>query len=186
MKCHVVVEGKFDAGLLGRILEANHLTDVAVSAAGDRSSTLSFAQSLLATRRQPVALLLDANTLDEPVVEEQEQIYYDLLRSASRSTPFRIFSAVPSLDVIFFSDLELLSELLGHSISPEQVREARFRPRAVLEDLLRNVAGGRDRFWLLTRIDAAAGRRLARHPLVKSVISFVRKPTAWAPEGRAA
>jgi hypothetical protein len=186
MTCRLVVEGEFDAQLLQRILEANQARDFSISAAGGKSTAASFAMSILASRREPVALVLDADTSDQRAVEEQERIYYDLLRSISRTTPFKIFSAVPALEVVLFSDREILSKIAGVPVSDLHVRDAENRPRQVLNALLKKGGAQGNPILLLQHIDGEAGRRLAKHPLLKSIISFVKKPTSWTPEGLAA
>ncbi len=186
MTCRVVVEGEFDAQFLQRILDACQVRDFSISAAGGKSTAASFAMSILASRREPVALVLDADTSDQRAVEEQELIYYDLLRSSSRTTPFKIFSAVPALEVVLFSDREILSKIAGTPVSDLQVRDARDRPGQVLNTLLEKGGAQGNHLSLLQHIDDEAGRRLAKHPLLKSIISFVKKPTAWSPQGLAA
>lgn len=129
-------------------------------------------------------MVLDANTYDERMVREQEQMVGFLLRRSS--APCRVFLGVPTVDVVLFTDLALLARLLGRPVSEEEVRYARFQPREVLDELLRSGPEPRDRAWLLERVDAEAGRRLATRPLMEAIIGFVRKPAAWAPEWRAA
>jgi hypothetical protein len=184
MTCYIVAEGDFHAGLLSRILEASSVQGVSVNNGGERSASISLAATLHGVRREPVGLVLDANTYDERMVREQEQIVDFLLRRSS--APCRVFLGVPTVEVVLFHDLEHLARLLGRPVSEEEVRYARFQPREVLDELLRSGPEPRDRAWLLARIDDDAGRRLAKHPLVESIIGFVRKPAAWAPEWRAA
>jgi len=186
MTCRLVAEGKFDAQLLQRILDANQVRGFSVSAAGGKSTAASFAMSVLASRREPVALVLDADTSDQRAVEEQERIYYDLLHSVSRTTPFKIFSAVPALEVVLFSDREILSKIVGVAVSDLQARDAEDRPKQVLNALLKQAGAQDNPIALLQKIDGEAGRRLAKHPLLKSLISFVKKPASWTPEGLAA
>ena len=184
MTCHIVVEGRFHTELLTRILEAGDVQEISMWNGGERSSAISLAGSIHGVQREPVGLVLDANAYDERMVREQEQIVDFLLRRSS--APCRVFMGVPTVEVVLFHDLALLARLLGRPVSEEEVRYARFQPREVLDELLRSGPEPRDRAWLLARIDDEAGRRLAKHPLVESIIGFVRKPAAWAPEWRAA
>jgi hypothetical protein len=184
MTCYIVAEGDFHTRLLSRILEAGSVQGVSVTNGGERSASIMLASTLHGVRQEPVGLMLDANAYDERMVREQEQTVDFLLRMSS--APCRVFLGVPTVEVVLFHDLALLARLLGRPISEEEVRYARFQPREVLDELLRSGPEPRDRAWLLARIDDEAGRRLARHPLVESIIGFVRKPAAWAPEWRAA
>lgn len=186
MNAYVVAEGKFDAEFLERILPRARMPEFHVSSAGGKSAAISLAKSILASRGIPVAVVLDADTLDPQNVAEQERVYYDLLRAASRKVPFRVFFAVPALEGILFSDPASLSHMLGKQVSPSALHEAEFRPRQVLQHLLGKAGNGAWELELMNRIQPAEAGNLAKHPLMRELTEFIRHPRAWSPESKAA
>lgn len=186
MKAYVVTEGAADAELLRRMLASAGLPDFHVSSAGAKSSAISLAKSILFRRGVPVAVVLDADTLDERSVAEQETGYYDLLRSASARVPFRIFLAVPALEGILFSDPAALSHIVGKPVSEAALHDAEFQPLRVLQDLVGPGVNGNWRAQLVSRIQPAEAASLARHPLVRDLAEFIRHPRTWSPESNAA
>lgn len=186
MNAYVVTERAEDAELLRRMLSSAGLPDFHVSSAGAKSSAISLAKSILLSRGVPVAVVLDADTLDPRSVAEQETVYYDLLRSASPRVPFRVFFAVPALQGILFSDPAALSHIVGKPVSAAALRDGEFRPAQVLQDLVDPRTNGNWRAYLVDRIQPSDAASLAKHPLVRDLAEFIRHPRAWSPESQAA
>lgn len=185
MKTYVVAVGDLSTHLISRILEASGMPEVVVVSGGrNRTGAASYARSLLGTRRHPVALVLDARTYDADFAREQEREYFSLARGGS--APLRLFMAVPELEAVLFSDPATLERILERPIPADVLFEAQFRPRVVLQRLLDESHPGRDLSWVPERIDDEAGCAYARHPLVCSLIAFLRNPSAWSPHAAAA
>lgn len=181
MKGYIVTEGASDAVLLRSLLEAELPDSVGIVAAGGRSSVVSFAKSILVSRREPVALVMDADTIDPAAVRGQEREVYDLLRAASYRTPFRLFLAVPELEALLFADVEALSRLVGVEVTWQEAREAEVRPGKVLDEILGRSPEVRTREALLARMGTGAAGAIRGHPLLRDLSEFVRQPTAWDP-----
>lgn len=186
MNAYVVTEGALDAEFLRRVLQTAKLPEFHVSPAGARSSAIALAKSILLSRGVPVAVVLDADTIDKRGLAELEMVYYDLLRPASPRVPFRVFLAVPALEEVLFSDPAALSHLVGKPVSATALREAEFRPAQVLQDLVGSQANGNWRARLIDRITPSEAAVLSRHPLVQGLAEFIRHPRAWSPESKAA
>lgn len=185
MKTYVVAVGRPSALLIRRILDAAKLPDVVVALGGpNRAGGAAVARSLLETHADPLALVLDARTSDADFASEQQQEYYSLARGGS--APFRLFMAVPELETVLFSDPPTLERLLERPIPADALFEAQFRPRVVLQRLLDETQPGRDLSWVAERIDAEAGCVYARHPLICSLIGFLRHPSGRSPYATAA
>jgi hypothetical protein len=185
MKGCIVTEGEWDAALLRTLLEPELAQAIRVVAAGGRSSVVSYATSILVSKREPVALVLDADTVDAAAVRSQERVIYDPVRAAAYRTPFRLFLMVPQLETVLFRDVEVLSHLTGVEVGQQDLREAEVRPKQVLEELLRLSPQVKTREALLTRMDAGTAARIRRDPLLLDLFQFVRRPTVWDPWNRA-
>lgn len=117
MKVYIVAEGQTDVALLQRLLQGRLGTDVEFVSGGGRSAAISLAQSLLLARLQPVALVMDADSVVIERVHEQENIYYDLLQARAMGVPFRVLLAVPAIEFLFFESPDILRELESRSRS---------------------------------------------------------------------
>jgi hypothetical protein len=186
VKRYVVVEGPADLSLLERVVEVRRTsfpfpdTTVQFVAAGGRSAVASMARSLLVSRPDPVAVVMDADTLDERTIREHEEIYYDLLRSVAHNTPFRLFFAAPELEVVFFTDPAIIRRVFHRDLSEGELDVARSRPKVVLQRLLPNV-DVMTRAQLATILDAETVRKIAEHPLLIALIDFLGHPKTWKP-----
>lgn len=184
MRPCVVAEGESDRLLLLRVLSRRSAAPPPqVIAAGGRSSVASIAKSLLVARHTPVALLMDAESLDADYVRQQERTYYDLLYPVSAHLPFRVFFAVPELEVVFFEVSQVLPLILpGLPIDDRTLEGYRARPRQHLHRLIR----ARNYTSFVTFFNALSPKilsRLARHHIFKSIASFLSEPKPWLPGG---
>lgn len=186
MRTYVVAAAASHTALLGRILQFAGLPDTRVLSRGGRMEAISLARSILSARAEPVAVVLDACTLDSGYLAEQELEYHELLHIASPGIPFQLFLGVPELEAILFGSPGTLARLLGTPVPADAVREAEYRPRAVLERLTAESDSGGDLYSLIERIDKQAACAVAKHPLIRSLIQFLRHPRAWVPDAAAA
>lgn len=181
MTFYIVTEGSADATLLKKVLSTVELPPIHITSAGGRSSALPFARSILARRQSPVVVVLDSDSLDPDRTKEQERMYGDLLRTASRKVPFRVCLADPSLERVLFDDSETLSEVLGVPITARKVQEAQFRPQEVLDELLEQSGRFGTRANLFANIGRRTAQALANLPFSRSIIAFIQHPTPWIP-----
>jgi hypothetical protein len=188
MKTYVITAGRPSALLIRRILDRANLLDVIVGNGGPgHTDALNTARSVQYEQRgAPVAVVLNARTSDPQFVREQEENHYEFLRMGMCTGVIRLFMAVPELETVLFSDPATLERLLERSIPADALFEAQFRPRVVLQRLLDETQPGRDLSWVAERIDAEAGCVYAGHPLIRSLIGFLRHPRARSPHAAAA
>ena len=77
------------------------------------SSIYSTARTLLAVRRVPVALVLDAGSTDPDMVSRQRQSVEEVIGEAAYRAPFRLLLAVPALQSLLFTRPDLLARAFG-------------------------------------------------------------------------
>jgi hypothetical protein len=174
----IVVEGESDETLLRRLLEPLNVRrpvfDILVG--GGRSSADSLARTILAVRRQPVALVLDADTNNESMVSERYQFYNESLGQVAASSMFRVFLMVPELEVIFFQSPDIIRSITGVKISREQVIRGRYEPKAVLKDAVDR--GGKP--WSVASLSEPVLRQLREVPPIKQLADFIVEQTDLA------
>lgn len=178
MNGYIVTEGGFGVTVLSRLLAAEVQLGLRIVPASGKSAAQSLARSLVAARRRPVALVLDADTTDEASVRRQRLVARELLAMASPGVPTQVFMAVPTIEALFFADRQLLERLVGDHIPDNQWAAGRFQPRETLQEMLRTrrtvVRSVSD---LLSRLTDAEAERMGKHPLVRRIRQFIKEPT---------
>jgi hypothetical protein len=135
MKAYVVTEGDLDRELLQFLLPTEISEDVAIVTAGGASGATSMARSLIALRRVPVALVVDANSISPDFVRERSLGLRELLQSVTVGTPAEVFLAVPEMEEIFFQVPHLLGRVLKVDIPETLAIMAEARPKDALSQL---------------------------------------------------
>src|SRR5688572_3356592 len=102
MKAYVVVEGMLDAVFLRAVLPKELLKVTELVAAGERSNLASVARTLLITRRKPLAIVADADAMDEGSVHEKQQSTEELVRAVAAGLPTKVILVRPALEALFF------------------------------------------------------------------------------------
>jgi hypothetical protein len=176
MKVFVVTEGQTDAQFFQLLLSHRVETAFTVVPAGGKSATISLAQSLLISRHEPVALIIDADSVFVEGVREQERLYHDMLLSRSMQTPFLLLLAVPEMEYLFFESQEVLSAV-GMKPSDRQAIDAKYQPKQVLDQLLRKKDWTRAEFF--GHLPASAMDELATLPFLSNLIGFVKRPQGF-------
>ena len=138
MIAYIVCEGITDAQLLQQILPKELLNDVEIVAAGGLSAIKSLARSLIVRRQLPVLIVVDADSVEPNVIHERLNSIEEIVKSVAISTPVKVVLAVPSIEIIFFEDILLLSDLLeyGPSQAQEMMNLAKSQPDKAVRKFL--------------------------------------------------
>ncbi len=135
MKCYVVVEGPTDAGLITRLLPVEIQQQAAVVLAGGRANLASVARTLLVTRRKPLAVLVDADTVDQSTAIQARRDIEGLVRAASGGIPFKVIMLVPEMEGLLFRAPEALERITGQPLSADTLALARYNPLQAIMQL---------------------------------------------------
>lgn len=182
----VVVEGVGDRLLLSSILihaRPDLASKVGVMQAGGSGEVLGLGRSMLYRHRIPVALLLDADALDEDTIaQRRSQILAYLARAPA--APFDVFFAVPVLEATLFSvpGQAAIERLCGHPLSVDQVRAGQSSPGRTLVDLF----GGDPLKVISDRLSPEEARSLAALEPFAGLIRFLDASLSLMAENRAA
>lgn len=180
MKVYVVTESNIEANLIKHLIPADIKSTVHVSAAGGRSTAISYAQSILMSRNNPVAIVLDADTLDKNRILEQKWVFFDLLRTRLQQTPCKVFLAIPEIEIIFFQNTNLLSKIVNVEIRQDEIQEAQYKPKYILDKILSR-SNIQNKHELIEHIDISYAKELKKHLLIRSLMKFLNKPSSWKP-----
>ncbi len=134
MKAYVVVEGPTDVSLITRLLPHEVQQQTAVVPAGGRANLTSAARTLLVTRRKPLAVLADADTVDESAVLDLRRETEQWIRAVSGGVPFKVFMMVPEIEALLFRVPAAVERITGQQLSADSIAQSRYRPgRAILQ-----------------------------------------------------
>lgn len=98
MERYIVVEGKIDAELIDTLIDDDQVDVVGIAVAGGGNAALLLANSLSVAQRVPVALIVDADTLDSDRIREQELDFQDFVEDLGVDIPPVLFMGVPTVE----------------------------------------------------------------------------------------
>jgi hypothetical protein len=138
MKAYVVVEGLTDVKLITSLLPQEIQQQTTLVPAGGRTNLTSVARTLLVTKRKPLAVLVDADTVDETSVLELRRETEELLRAVSGGVPFKVFMMVPEIEALLFRVPAAVERITGLQLSADNMALSRYNPHQVILQLGQN------------------------------------------------
>ena len=173
-RAYVFVEAPIDAEFLRRLLTPEVLEGVQFISAGGYSKVASLARSLLVSRRNPVAVFLDADSINPDVVQERRQNMEELIKAAAANVPAKVIFAVPQIEAILFSSPEVIEKLFPDKVPSEFLSLGRRDPVGVLQVL----AGRKNTQWdlglALQTLDAQDMDRMRFAPPIRELSNFLQ------------
>lgn len=172
-KVYLITEGQSDQEMLRKLLPEDIVQNTEFVVGNGRYSAQSLARSILAAARMPVALVLDADTIDPSAVQEQRDFLKEALGQVSAGVPFEIFLAVPELEVLLVESPDFLHKLSPRDYSSDELELAKLRPKRFLQRLI----GQQDRKQVIREIvrklDTKAVSALRKHPFLQGLSQFL-------------
>lgn len=175
MPAVVVVAGPEDEQIVRALLPPAVAEGVAVVVAGLRGSPPSTASTLLVTRRQPVALVLDAKTIDPRFAREIARDNEEVLKYVAGKIPVKVVAFLPTIEIIFFEAAPVLERVLGVPIPGELLAEARGAPKDALAKLLASHPQVKDIPGLLARLTEEDREALRATTGIAALIDFLSR-----------
>lgn len=184
MKSYVVVEGKLDVDILSAVKRsvAPGIDVVFVDGKG-KSNAVSLARSLLVARKCPVALVVDADTVNPNLVQEQRQGFESLLGLVAPRDLWAVVMFEPEIERCLFRDPGFTERLFGDPLSERDRVLAEYNPRRALYELAVGrwgVGDGKQAIHgeLVRRLGLLDLKALAEDPAVKELLAFVQGVSA--------
>jgi hypothetical protein len=174
-RVYIFVEGPTDADFLRRILPEEVLKDAELVNAGGEAGIPSLARSVLVFRRRPIAVLIDADSVEPDVIEERKQGLEDLIRAADGSIPVKVVTAVPKIESWFFTVPEVIERVLGEKVPSEWVPLGKRDPRGVLQQLAGNSNKKWDTNQAISALDGQEIERMRAIPEVAELNTFLQE-----------
>ena len=133
---HVIVEGTSDQVLLKKLVNDLETTvQIRFHVAGGKPSAHTLARTLQVRLEEPVALVLDADTNDNRMAEEEQSMYESYLNFSSKGVPFTVILVRPCIEAIFFETPEIFSDITGKQIESKYILVGKAAPKQCLREL---------------------------------------------------
>ena len=174
MNASVLTEGNFDGMLLGKLIaDEQEKYDIEIRVVGGKSSIYSFARTLLAVKRIPVAIVIDADSPEQDAALERQLEAEEVIGNAAAGLPFRVIVAVPELEILFFQRLELLRRVYGEVVDEHLTELAQLSPRRALMKLAPDKTYEFARMDVLRAMNDSDVQSLRESPLIQDLLSFL-------------
>jgi hypothetical protein len=174
MNLCVISQGNTAGKLLATLIaEEQSRGGVEVRVATGQSSFYSYARTLLAVKRIPVAVVMDADTPEPEAALERQQSAEEVIGDAASGVPFRVIVAVPSLDILFFQRPELLRRVFGDAINEHVMELAQLSPKRTIQKLAPDQSYEDVRTELLRAMDASDVQALRESPPIRDLRDFI-------------
>lgn len=167
-QAYIVTEGKSIAEILKRLLPENILRDTHLIAGS--SSALSSARTILVAKRLPVAFVVDANTNHQSTILEREDLLNYSLRQVSPGIPFKVFLAIPEIEIVFLQDKSFLQKRTHRNFTDLEWKLAQFQPKEFLSLVLGESFSPEK---MLSELTDGTIDVLKKHQLVRELSEFL-------------
>jgi hypothetical protein len=166
VKTYLITEDNTDAAILESILSALGLNEVVVVGAGAKAATMSLARSVAAARRLPVAVVMDADTTNDMLMQQEQEYFRGYMNVVIGPDRSQLFQAVPTLGEALFPSARDFEAIFGTRV-PEADRKQFKRDR---DAFLRQ--------WALTdhdvsRINATKARKALEGSGLRGLVDFL-------------
>jgi hypothetical protein len=174
VKAAVVTEGHFDANVIRKVLDSVEpsVQAVEIVAVAGWSAAESLARSILVSRSNPVALVIDSDEADIERAEDRRRFLETSLATAGgSSTRAKVILFIPTIEAVFFRRPKALS---GVVLTRRQRERAKYEPRQVLRQIMD--ADGSDRDFVAVEGHLAPQwDEIAEEREFRELIAFLRK-----------
>jgi hypothetical protein len=186
MSVVILTEAPVTRKIVERLIDCHpllHDQDIQLREPDDRYGVITRARAILLARREPVAVVADADQVDPEEDEEYNQraLMKHLIGKAAPLSEFRVLLFRPCTEVLLFRDETLRQALLPVEPSEEQLRRARRRPKRVLTELFSQSGEGPYPKALLRRLDRVDPSVLWNHRKFKRLESFLLRKVGLRP-----
>lgn len=139
--CLLVTEGRVDCALLQHLLGPEVESGaVEIIAGTGKGAATAIAQTVILINREPVIVVVDADTAD-PVAVERERV--TLLASLGGPDLARVILAVPTIEAVLFECPEFVQRVLHkRELTPAEMALIDVAPKRALALLRPDLAGG--------------------------------------------
>ncbi|WYL96768.1 MAG: hypothetical protein HEQ35_25870 [Gloeotrichia echinulata IR180] len=169
---YMITESDKDVEILQRLLPRNLSQNIKFIAGESSYRARSLASSLLATRKTPVALVLDAHTDNKSQIVERYDLIDYVLNQVSSGISYKVFMAIPQLEIVFIQDKSLIEKIAQRQFNDLEWQLAQSKPKEFLETVFGN-SKEQINARIFGNINDEEIKKLQQHPLIQEIINFL-------------
>ncbi len=132
-------------------------------------------RSFLVRRRTPLAVLMDADSLDRTVIEDRRESTEEFIQAAAGSIPVKVVMVVPEIEAWFFTVPEAIERVLGGRPPDDLLALGSRDPKGILQQLSRRSKSGWDTVGAIRALDDQEIERIRARPDVTELSQFIKK-----------
>jgi hypothetical protein len=171
MIARIVVEGLSDLAILKALLPEGIQRISELVPVGGRSNLSSIARTLLVKHKEPVAVVMDTDTLDPASIREKYLTMELMLQVVSGGVPFKVIPCKPVIETVFFEIPDILERIFPNGL-PDRMLYSKL-PKEALAGLLAGGGGPTTLDQLLEALaDEDVERMRMKYP-IRQLIDFV-------------
>ncbi len=170
-QAYIITEGIADREILQAFLSSEINSVVEFVVGSGRYSAHSLARTLLATKQIPVVLMLDADTVAQTTILEQQDLLRSSLRQVASGTRFEVLLAIPEIEILLVQDIDYIMRLANRKPWSDLERKlAELQPK----NFLRTILGDKvDYRKILYGMDIPTKEHIEQHPLLQDLNRFL-------------
>ncbi|BAY61067.1 hypothetical protein NIES22_11280 [Calothrix brevissima NIES-22] len=168
---YIITESNKDIEILQKLLPKNLSQDIKFIAGESSYRARSLASSLLATRKVPVALVLDADTDNQSQIVERYDLINYVLNQVSSGIAYKVFFAIPQLEIVFLQDKLLIEKIAQRQFNDLEWQFAKSKPKDFLETIFAN--SKQINLGIFDNINDEEIQILQQHTLIQEIINFL-------------
>jgi hypothetical protein len=178
MNVWIVLEGESDLAIVRALLPDKIQAASEFIALGRRSNITSVARTVLVKHREPVAVVVDMDSLDVATIREKYLTTEQLLRAVSGGTPFKVIPCIPALEAIFFEVPQMLQRIFPKVQLSAFLMFFSKLPKDALAFLFANGGGPTSLSEFLDALTDEDVERLQMTGPIRDLIAFVNEVVA--------
>jgi len=173
-KAYVLVEGPNEVAFLKKVLSPDAQSGVHFVEEEGESNITSLARSLLVSRRVPVAVFMDAHSLEPYVIKERRKGMEEMIKFSTAPLPVKVVVAVPELEACFFAVPEVIERVLGVKVPTDLIPLGLRDPKGVLAYLEAGKQPKWDTLRAIAEMDAHDVERVRATAPVQELTTFLQ------------
>ena len=175
MRVWIAVEGRSDVAVVRALLPAEMLAISSLVPVGGRSNISSVARTLLVKHKEPLAVMVDTDSLDSEAISERYATISQLLAAVAGDTPYKVVLCIPVIEAIFFEAQGPLGRLFPKVDLDSYAMLYKTQPREVLDLLFENGGGPKNLAKLLDGLTDKDVERLRVTGPIRQLSMFIQE-----------
>lgn len=171
IQAYIIAEFQSDVDIIGQLLPSELVEHTKLIAAKNQYEAHSLAMSIRLDTKKPLVLIVNTRTEDKDLIEEKFSSTNFLVRPPCPEVPYKIFMAVPEMEIILLQSRNLIERTTKRSFTNLEWEFTFSQPKRLLTRFL-----GEYPQYIRTIFDNMSVdemRQLQQHPIIDGITNFL-------------